>query len=160
LDLTDAQKWFTVYVPIRAINNLSVKYAISALSAKHLARVKGIKSPTGGMYTSPATTEVYPNGTQVDWYLKAANYYYLAASDLNNLTSDGYTTVSSSAVLESPFETVGRWLGSRQTQANLKPASDDPNDVPLVRKTEELLATTMLLTMYRLLDANGDDWHK
>ncbi|KAJ5308609.1 hypothetical protein PENANT_c044G00677 [Penicillium antarcticum] len=160
LDLTDAQKWFTVYVPIRAINNLSVKYAISALSAKHLARVKGIKSPTGGMYTSPATTEVYPNDTQVDWYLKAANYYYLAASDLNNITSDGYTAVSSSAVLESPCETVGRWLNSRQTRENLKPASDDANDLMLVRKTEELLATSMILTMYRLLDANGDDWHK
>ncbi|KAJ5781939.1 transcriptional regulator family: Fungal Specific TF [Penicillium psychrosexuale] len=159
LDLSDSQKFFTVHVPIRAISNLSVKYAIAALAAKHLARLKGVKASTGGMFTSPATTETYPNATQVDWFLKAANYYYLGASDLNNLTSDGYTTVSSSAILESPFEIVGRWISSRQTQANMKPASEDPNDMAIIRKTEELLASATLLTMYRLLDMPGDEWH-
>jgi hypothetical protein len=136
-----------------------VKYAISALAAKHLARLKGAKASTGGMFTSPATTEIYPNATQVDWFLKAANYYYLAASDLNNITSDGYTTVSSSAILESPFEIVSRWINSRQTQASINPASEDPNDVAVIRKTEELLATATLLTMYRLLDMPGEEWH-
>ncbi|KAJ5779852.1 hypothetical protein N7457_007572 [Penicillium paradoxum] len=159
LDLSDAQKFFTVYVPIRAINNLSVKYAIAALAAKHLGRLKGAKSSLGGMYTSPATTETYPNATQVDWFLKAANYYYLAASDLNNITSDGYNAISSSAILESPFEIILRWINSRQTQAKMKLASEDPNDVALVRKTEELLATSTILTMYRLLDLPGDEWH-
>jgi len=159
LDVSDAQKFFAVYAPVRAINNMSVKYAIAALAAKHLARVKGATSPNGGIFTSPATTEIYPNATQVDWFLKAANYYYLAASDLNNLTSDGYTTLSSTAVLESPFETVGRWIRSHQTQANLKPGSEDPDDVALIRKTEDLLATATLLTMYRQLDMPGDEWH-
>ncbi|KAJ5169954.1 uncharacterized protein N7500_002737 [Penicillium coprophilum] len=159
LDLSDTQKFFTVHVPIRAINNLSVKYAIAALAAKHLARLKGAKASTGGMFTSPATTEIYPNATQVDWFLKAANYYYLAASDLNNITSDGYNTVSSSAILESPFEIVSRWINSRQIQASMKPASEDPIDVAVIRKTEELLATATLLTMYRLLDMPGDEWH-
>jgi hypothetical protein len=159
LDLSDTQKFFTVHAPIRAINNLSVKYAIAALAAKHLARLKGVKASIGGMFTSPATTETYPNATQVDWFLKAANYYYLAASDLNNITSDGYTTVSSSAILESPFEILCRWINSGQTQANIRPASEDPNDVAVVRKTEDLLATATLLTMYRLLDMPGDEWH-
>jgi hypothetical protein len=159
LDLSDAQRFFTVYAPIRAINNMSVKYAIAALAAKHLGRLKGAKSCTGGMFTSPASTETYPNATQVDWFLKAANYYYMAAMDLNNNTSDGYTTVSSSAILESPFEIVGRWVNSSQIQANLRPASEDPNDVALIRKAEELLATATLLTMYRLLDLPGDEWH-
>ncbi|KAJ5260874.1 hypothetical protein N7524_008507 [Penicillium chrysogenum] len=159
LDLSDTQKFFTVHAPIRAINNLSVKYAIAALAAKHLARLKGVKASIGGMFTSPATTETYPNATQVDWFLKAANYYYLAASDLNNITSDGYTTVSSSAILESPFEILCRWVNSGQTQANMKPASEDPNDVTVIRKTEDLLATATLLTMYRLLDMPGDEWH-
>ncbi|OQD60938.1 hypothetical protein PENPOL_c019G01480 [Penicillium polonicum] len=159
LDLSDSQKFFTVHAPIRAINNLSVKYAIAALAAKHLARLKGVKASTGGMFTSPATTETYPNATQVDWFLKAANYYYLAASNLNNITSDGYTTVSSSAILESPIEIVGRWISSGQAQANMNPGSEDPNDVAVIRKTEELLATATLLTMYRLLDMPGDEWH-
>ncbi|KAJ5138261.1 uncharacterized protein N7515_003109 [Penicillium bovifimosum] len=159
LDLSDAQKFFTVYAPIRAINNMSVKYAIAALAAKHLGRLKGAKSSMGGMFTSPASTETYPNATQVDWFLKAANYYYLAAMDLNNNTSDGYTTVSSSAILESPFEIVGRWVNSSHIQANLKPASEDSNDMSLIRKSEDLFATATLLTMYRLLDLPGDEWH-
>ncbi|CAG8412112.1 unnamed protein product [Penicillium salamii] len=159
LDLSDTEKFFTVYSPVRAINNTSVKYAIAALAAKHLARVKGITSPNGGIFTSPATTEVYPNATQVDWFLKAANYYYLAASDLNNLTSDGYTTVSSSAVLESPFETIHRWIRSPRNQTLLKPMSEDPDDVAVIRKMEEMLVTAAILTMYRLLDMPGDGWH-
>ncbi|KAK9849727.1 hypothetical protein MYU51_013245 [Penicillium brevicompactum] len=159
LDLSDAGKFFTVYAPIRALNNASVKYAIAALAAKHLARVKGVTSPNGGIFTSPATTEVYPNATQVDWFLKAANYYYLAASELNNLTSDGYTSVSSSAVLESPFETIHRWIRSPRNQLLLKPTSEDPDDVAVIRKTEEMLATAAILTMYRLLDMPGDEWH-
>ncbi|CAG7916395.1 unnamed protein product [Penicillium olsonii] len=159
LDLSDAEKFFTVYAPVRAINNTAVKYAIAALAAKHLARVKGVISPNGGIFTSPATTEVYPNATQVDWFLKAANYYYLAASDLNNLTSDGYTTVSSSAVLESPFETIHRWIISPRNQTLLKPMSQDPDDVAVIRKMEEMLATAAILTMYRFLDMPGDGWH-
>lgn len=138
---------------------MSVKYAIAALAAKHLAQVKGVTSPNGGIFTSPATTEVYPNATQVDWFLKAANYYYLAASELNNLASDGYTNVSSSAVLGSPFETVHRWIRARQAQKMLKPASDNSQDVALIRTIEDLLATATILTMYRLLDMPGDEWH-
>lgn len=157
LDLSDSGKFFSVYVPIRAINSPSLKYAIGALAAKQLGRVKGAKSSAGnGMSTRPATTEMYPNATEVDWFLKAANYYYMAASDLNNVCSGGYTAVSSSAVLESPIDTVGRWLHSRATKELAQKCSDGS----LLRKAEEMLATVTLLTLYRLLDSNGEEWHK
>ncbi|KAJ5998294.1 hypothetical protein N7451_006104 [Penicillium sp. IBT 35674x] len=157
LDLSDSGKFFSVYVPIRAINCPSLKYAIASLAAKQLGRVKGAKSSAGnGMFTRPATTEVYPNATQVDWFLKAANYYYMAASDLNNACSGGYTAVSSSAVLESPINTVGRWLNSRAT----KELAQTSRDGSLLRKAEEMLGTVTLLTVYRLLDSIGEDWHK
>lgn len=107
------------------------------------------------MFTSPATTEIYLNSAQVDWYLKAANYYYLAASDLNNSTSDGYTLVSSSAVLDSPIELVGRWLNKRTPQA----MGQNPVDGALLKKAEDMLASIALLTLYKLLDAKGEDWH-
>ncbi|KAJ5638975.1 uncharacterized protein N7484_006837 [Penicillium longicatenatum] len=157
LDLSDAGKFFSVYVPIRAINCPSLKYAIGSLAAKQLGRVKGAKSSAGnGMFTRTATTEVYPNPAQVDWFLKAANYYYMAASDLNNACSGGYTAVSSSAVLESPIDTVGRWLNSRSAKELAQTCSDGS----LLRKAEEMLATVSLLTVYRLLDSNGEEWHK
>ncbi|KAJ5814545.1 hypothetical protein N7474_006322 [Penicillium riverlandense] len=161
LDLSDSGKFFAVYVPIRAINNQSLKYAIAALAAKHLGQVKGAKLPAGsGMFTSPAIMETYPNSTQVDWFLKAANYYYLAVSELNTATSDGYMSVSSSAVLGSPIETLGRWLNSDSTQSGLDLASNAPFTANLLRKTEELLAVVVLLTFYRLMDISGDEWHE
>lgn len=154
LDLSDAAKFFSVYVPIRALNCQSLKYSIAALAAKQLGRVKGSKSCTSrGMFTSPATTESYPNAEQVDWFLKAANYYYLSVSDLTTTTSDGYSVVSTSAVLDSPIGLVARWLNTRSTQGQ------DLNDGSLLRKTEEILATVTILTLYKLLDAKGEEWH-
>jgi hypothetical protein len=156
LDLSDAGKFFSVYVPIRALNCQSLKYAIAALAAKQLGRVKGSKSCTGrGMFTSPATTETYPNAEQVDWFLKAANYYYLSVSDLTTSTSDGYSVVSTSAVLDSPIDLVGRWLNTLSAQA----AGQKLDDGALLRKTEETLATVTILTLYKLLDAKGEEWH-
>lgn len=153
--MSDAAKFFSVYVPIRALNCQCLKYSMAALAAKQLGRVKGSKSSTGrGIFTSPATTETYPNSVQVDWFLKAANYYYLSISDLTTSTSDGYSVVSTSAVLDSPIDLVGRWLN---TQVNQGPG---PNldDGALLRKTEEILATVTVLTLYKLVDAKGEEW--
>lgn len=156
LDLSDSKKFFSVYVPIRAINSPSLKHAIAALAAKQLGRVKGAKLSTGGgMFTSPATTEMYPNAAQTDWFLKAANYYYMAASDMSNSASFGYTTASSSAVLESPIEMVRHWLNRALSQGD----PQDLSDGNILRKTEEIMATAVLLTLYKLFDADGDQWH-
>lgn len=152
LDLSDSQKFFTVYVPIRAINCSSLKYAIAAVAAKQLGRIKGNKASTAR--DNLASTKTYPNSTQVDWFLKAANYYYLAASDLNNSTSDGYTMVSSSAVLESPIEMVSRWLRTRPAEI-----SKDSRKGLFFRTAEEMLAAVVLLTLYRLIDLDGEEWH-
>ncbi|KAJ5917741.1 hypothetical protein N7454_010116 [Penicillium verhagenii] len=158
IDLSDTGKFFSVYVPIRAIDCSSLKFAIASLAAKQLGRVKGAKSSTGnGMFTTPATTEAYPNAAQVEWFLKAANYYYMAASDLSNSCSGGYTAVSSSAVLESPIKTVGRWLNSLATK---ELAEEGFNDGSLLRKAEDMLATVTLLTLYRLLDTPCEEMTK
>lgn len=154
LDLSDSSKFFSVYVPIRAINSPSLKYAIAALAAKQLGRVKGNKlSSGGGMSTSSATTEMYPNAAETDWFLKAANYYYMATSDMNNSSSFGYSA-HSSAALESPIEMVSRWLKVSVSQGG----AQDPSNGNLLRKTEDMLATTVLLIFFKLLGADGDQW--
>lgn len=97
--------------------------------------------------------EVYPNASRVDWFLKAANYYYLAVSALNTSISDRYSSVSSSTILESPIEIVSRWLHlqSRSSGENLDPGI-------FLRKIEDLLAVSTLLTLYKLLDERGEHW--
>ncbi|KAJ5261068.1 hypothetical protein N7478_011663 [Penicillium angulare] len=135
----------------------SLKYAIASLAAKQLGRVKGAKSSaTGGMFTNPAGTETYPNAADTDWFLKAANYYYMAVSDLNNNTSGGYDAVSTSAVLESPIEMLSQWLNTPSTQEHFQNSQDNS----FLRKVEDTLATVTLLTTYRLIDLKGNEWHK
>lgn len=152
LDLSDSGNYFSIYVPIKAINCPSLKYAIAALAAKQLGRVKGTKSSTA---RGKASTETYLNSSQVDWFLKAANYYYLAARDLSTSTSDGYTMVSSSAVLLRPVEMVSRWLRTRSAQWT----GQGSGDGSILGIAEEMLATVVLLTFYKLMDLNGEDWH-
>jgi hypothetical protein len=129
---------------------------MAALAAKQLGRVKGSKSCLGrGMFTSPATTETYPNSEHVDWFLKAANYYYLSVSDLTTSKSDGYSVVSTSAVLDSPIDLVGRWLNEQAKHG----AGQNLDDGSFLRKTEDILATVTVLTLYKLLDTKGEEWH-
>ncbi|KAL4880566.1 hypothetical protein BJY04DRAFT_71749 [Aspergillus karnatakaensis] len=155
LDISDTGKFFAAYVPVRAIDDQSLRYAISALSAKHLARMKGVKSTaTGGMFTSPATMETYPSTEQVDWSLKAANYYYLAVSHMNSSISD-YAVVSTSDVLEPPISIVNRWLNlqRRERDQQTGAAADGA-----WKTTENLLASSTILTIYKFLDEPGEKW--
>ncbi|GAB1197651.1 hypothetical protein APSETT444_006952 [Aspergillus pseudonomiae] len=138
--------------------NLGPCFAIAALAAKHLGRMKGAKSPaSGGMFTSPATMEVYPNATQVDWFLKATNYYYIAASRMNSAISEAYTSISSSAILEeSAIQIASRWLSLQPQQSS--PGAEEPAASTLSRKTENILAASTLMTMYKLLDEPAENW--
>lgn len=50
---------------------------------------------------------------------------------------------------------VGLWL-RRRLAHGMGRAS---NDGSLLRKVEEMLATTTVLSLYKLLDLNGEEWH-
>ncbi|KAF7588322.1 hypothetical protein BBP40_005888 [Aspergillus hancockii] len=155
LDISDSTKFFEAYVPIRAINDHFLKFAIAALAAKHLGRMKGARSPTGGgMFTSPAAMEIYPNATEVDWFLKATNYYYLASLRMNSSISEAYTSVSSSAILESPIQIASRWL-SQQTPSSL---IEEPAASTFWRKTENILAACTIMMIYKIMDEPGENW--
>ncbi|KAL4908524.1 hypothetical protein BDW74DRAFT_101504 [Aspergillus multicolor] len=153
-DVSDSRKFFGGYVPIRAIDEQSLRYGIAAISTKHLARMKGVKSVvTGGLFTSPATMETYPNAHQVDWSLKAANYYYLAVSHMNKSMSD-YAAVSTSDVLEPPISVVNRWLNLQLKRGDNSPRVSDGT----WKTTENLLATSTILTLYKTFDEPGESW--
>lgn len=50
---------------------------------------------------------------------------------------------------------VNRWLRRRLAQG----IGQELNDGSLMRKAEEMLATTVVLSLYKLLDMNGEEWH-
>ncbi|KAL4972375.1 hypothetical protein BDW66DRAFT_154790 [Aspergillus desertorum] len=153
-DVSDSGKFFGGCVPIRAIDEQLLRCAIAAISAKHLARMKGVKSTAGGgLFTSPATMESYPNPHQVDWSLKAANYYYLAVSHMSNSMSD-YATVSTSDVLEPPISVVNRWLNLQLKRSEQTLCTSDG----AWKTTENLLAASTILTLYKTFDEPGENW--
>ncbi|KAL4914963.1 hypothetical protein BDW62DRAFT_189406 [Aspergillus aurantiobrunneus] len=154
LDISDASKFFAASVPVRALDEHSLRFAIAALSSKHLAKWKGVKfTATDGMFTSPATMETYPNAQQVNWSLKAANYYYLAVSNMASVISD-YAAVSSSDVLETPISAVIRWVNLQVRRA--EPGSDPAHGA--WKTTENLLGSSTILTLYKILDEPGENW--
>ncbi|KAL3486562.1 hypothetical protein BJX62DRAFT_246685 [Aspergillus germanicus] len=154
LDLSDTGNFFSAYVPVRALDENFLRNAIAALSAKHLAKMKGVTAANiSGMFTSPPTMETYPNAQQVDWSLKAANYYYLAVSHMNSSISD-YASVSSSAALESPIAIANQWLSLQLSQGT----PDKTLTEATSKKAESLLATSTILTLYKILDEPGENW--
>lgn len=152
LDLSDEGRFFAVHAPIRALDSEFLKYAMSALAAKHLGRTKGHNVPNlTGRHARSATMATYPNASQVNWTLKAANYYYLAVSNMGTATSDAYASISTSAVLASPIETFSQWLAcGAARQVTMK-----QNQTTVI---EDLLATVTVLAFYKLLDAEGQNW--
>jgi hypothetical protein len=60
-----------------------LKYATAAIAAKHLSRVGGVRIIEGHRCGRPAMTEAYPNAAETEWSYKAVNYYYQAASHLD-----------------------------------------------------------------------------
>ncbi|KAL4808121.1 hypothetical protein BDV18DRAFT_96211 [Aspergillus unguis] len=154
-DVSDAGKFFSACVPVRAMDEESLRFAIAAISAKHLGKMKGLRSTsTSGIFTSPSTMESYPNEQQVDWTLKAANYYYLSVSRMSSSVSD-YAAISTSDILELPISILNRWLNLQ-----LKLAKEQPQvaSEPIWRKTENLLATATILTFYKVLDEPSEKW--
>ncbi|KAL2869717.1 Zn(II)2Cys6 transcription factor domain-containing protein [Aspergillus lucknowensis] len=154
LDISDTGNFFEAYIPVRAIDEECLKYAIAALSSKHIGKMKGVVSEThSGMFTSPAAMETYPNAQQANWSLKAANYYYLAVSHMYAPISD-YGSISSSTLFESPIAIVDRWLNLELNRAEPAGKSHDKT----CKRIENLLATSTILTLYKILDEPGENW--
>ncbi|KAJ9202683.1 putative C6 finger domain protein [Paecilomyces variotii] len=159
LDLFDAGKLFSAFVPIRSINSSMLKYAVAAAAAKHLGRVKGAKSLVGGgMFTSPATMEVYPNAPRVDWFFKAANYYHQALFYLRQSLPGSFATSQFSELAESPVQIISQWLS---LNLNAMPVASDfkvNGSVTGAKVFDEILPTAAILSVYEFLDLPGPEW--
>ncbi|KAL7918266.1 hypothetical protein ACQKWADRAFT_304576 [Trichoderma austrokoningii] len=80
LDIFNEKCFFKTRIPRLVGTNPALKYAIAALSAKHLSHVGGFRATNCGLRSMLALTEMYPSAGHVDWAFKAANYYHQAAT--------------------------------------------------------------------------------
>ncbi|RAH86981.1 hypothetical protein BO86DRAFT_75298 [Aspergillus japonicus CBS 114.51] len=156
LDLSDPRKFFATHVPLRAKDDVALQYSITALAAKHLGRMKGVKiTENTGLFTTPAILETYPDVSDSEWLHKATMYGYLAGQRLNTALSESYTAVSSSVVLKSPFETINDWLRNQSKNAPFDPQTQSA----LGKKLENSLAVSTILNLYKSMDEPAEKWH-
>lgn len=150
MDLFDLGTYFSSYVPVKAHDNLLLKYAALAYSAKSLARIQGRKPIMGGSVTRLAQMETYPDTHLVDWSHKATQYYDMAVSLLLNAIKANAipTPDSDSDASDSCFGLDGPSPKRRRTFSNTSAQSN----------TDELLAASAILCVYEFLDASVPEW--
>lgn len=150
MDLFDLGTYFSSYVPVKAHDNLLLKYAALAYSAKSLARIQGRKPVMGGSVTRLAQMETYPDPHLVDWSHKATQYYDMAVSLLlKALKANAMSTPDSdSDASDSCFGLDGLSPKRRRTSTNLAAKSS----------SDELLAASAILCVYEFLDASAYEW--
>ncbi|KAJ5778198.1 transcriptional regulator family: Fungal Specific TF [Penicillium odoratum] len=152
LDLSNSDQFFTVHVPIRANDNLSLKYTVAAFAAKHLGRVKSSRSSSRfDTSTGLANMNIQENGVQIDWSLRAEHYHKMATAELSHITLNSSLSGSSMAT------SVRKWMTSDHGYHSLD-LIEIPRDVSKLRTTEELLVSLVLLTLYKLIDENAENW--
>ncbi|KAL5383924.1 hypothetical protein DPSP01_005724 [Paraphaeosphaeria sporulosa] len=150
MDLFDLGTYFSSYVPVKAQENLLLKYAALAYSAKALGRVQGRKTVMGGGVARQSQMEIYPDTQLVDWSHKATQYYDMAVSLLlkalkaNALSSPD----SDSDGGDSSYGPDDRSPGRRRTSGS--------NAAGL--STDELLAASAILCVYEFLDGSDKEW--
>jgi hypothetical protein len=147
MDLYDFGNTFSSYVPVKALKSPLLRYSAIAIAAKQLGRVKGVKAIMGGVCRKQASTELYPNCEQTNWFYIAAKYYDRAITYLREgLVSAGSSHINRSS-LESPSESeINR---RRLIECTMQPADED-----------DLLAATSILSVYEFMDDSSTEWSR
>lgn len=156
MDLFDLGTYFASLVPVKALTNPLLKYAACAYAAKQLGRVKGVKSPFGGVSGKQAFTETWPDGRGIDWTWCGAKYYEKAIQLLvNELQPD-----QGPPPLSTP-EAFGQWQATELCQNcdNSRKRRRHNRSSGGVH-SDEVLAATAILSIYEFLDATGTAWNR
>jgi hypothetical protein len=159
MDLFDLGTYFASYVPVKAQENVLLRYAALAYSAKALARVQGRKPVMGGSVTHQACMELYPDAQSVDWYHKATQYYDIAVSLLLQALKEESIVTSEG---ESDSEQRRRSSGLSHTTdgSSRKRRRTSSSSTTYKSNTDELLAASAILCVYEFLDASVPEWAK
>ncbi|KAL6861959.1 hypothetical protein J3F83DRAFT_716779 [Trichoderma novae-zelandiae] len=102
LDIFGDNCFFQTCIPRLVGENAAIKYAVSALAAKHLSHAGGFRATQCCLRSNLALTELYPSAGHVDWAFKAANYHHQAAtnSPLYNTSESALHETGSSALAD------------------------------------------------------------
>ncbi|KAF1964863.1 hypothetical protein BU23DRAFT_546898 [Bimuria novae-zelandiae CBS 107.79] len=151
MDLFDLGTYFSSYVPVKAQDNLLLKYAALTYSAKSLSRISGRKPVMGGSVTRQAQMEMYPDTHLIDWSHKATQYYDIAVSLLLKALKENAMCPSDSDS-EAGESCVG--MDGASPPKRRRMSSNTPSRL----NVDELLAASAILCVYEFLDASVPEW--
>ena len=177
MDLFDLDKYFTNYVPVRAMTNPILKNAICAYAAKQLSLVNGRKPVLGGAASTMAPSELYPNITKTDWTYKATKYYDQAIKLLRDGIRDGIVGIGphspeqEQGTVASPLTSSFGSPGLSRTLSHSRSESDSqlpPYEWKKRRKvsrgsvlSDEMTAATAILCDYeQMQEGAGVAWNR
>ncbi|KAK2783108.1 hypothetical protein FQN52_000449 [Onygenales sp. PD_12] len=157
LDLFDKDRFYTVYVPVQALECLLLKYSIAAVAAKHLGRLQGLRNSKPHWRSRPSIMEAYPDSHRVDWLYKAANYYYRTLSYLRHEMPQGWpgSALVDCELSRHGYSANGLPLNTMET--------DLEHELSLISRRmkicrDEVIAATSILALYESIDASNDEW--
>jgi len=139
MDLFDSWRFFSDYVPTRALYNPLLMNAACAYAAKQLAMVGGNEPQLPGFHSNPARTELWPTTGTVDWATLASKYYGKAME-----------LIIEDLKIVRKGENVSGNVWGEQWQEGLKDAG----------KSDDLMAATAILCEYEAIDASGAAWQR
>lgn len=150
--------YFASYVPVRALKNPLLKYAACAYAAKQLGRVRGVKAVMGGVVSSQAQMEIWPEAEKIDWYHYGAKYYDKAIQLLvEALKQDGGHLPPNTIEAFGQLQTSEVAEDPDQGQAKRRRLS---NDEPTSARSDDTLAAIAILSVYEFLSATGSAWNQ
>lgn len=176
MDLFDIQKYFTNYVPVKAMTNPILKNATCAYAAKQLGLVKGRKPVMGGPASTQAPTELFPNMSSVDWAYKGTQYYDKAIELLMQAIREGIVGIGRSSpdddqsAIEEAMSTFNSTLGDKRKFRHDRSLSDSQMPTYEWKKrrkvsqgralSDEMTAATAILCDYELQEGSGLEWQR
>lgn len=138
MDLFDLGAYFAQTVPIEAVQNPLLRYAVCANAAKQIARIQG--KGNGVKQTRMAN---FLNADKTDWMYQATQYYDLAISllmkELRLHDEQGVVNSKRDATTENANQVGISQSGSRSDQT---------------------LAATAILCVYEFLDNTSEGWSR
>ena len=174
MDLFDTQKYFTNYVPVKAMTNPILKTATCAYAARQLSLVGGRRPVMGGAASTQAPSEIYPRMSQKAWAYKCTQYYDKAVELLVEGIKNGQVGVGRNSpdqeIPNSPSDQMCNSPGDKRKSDHIY-YSNDSQMPPLQWKkrrkisqgrcvSDEMTAATAILCDYeQMKDGAGIEWN-
>lgn len=151
MDLFDLGKFFSSYVPIKALDSALLRHSAAAIAAKQLGRINAAD-------ITVATKESADLGRS-GWAYKAAKHYDRAIACLREALTEVSSTGQGAFGSDSPV-ILQRTRDSATRSSAYTERHKLTNSQAHRARSDDLLAATSILSVYEFLDDSNVEWSR